>query len=294
MASRTDPIRMTSNAIDRAIGFPPWIKRMSMNERLNYIVRMYSETCGDNWYLWIETAVETLPMLIYALKAISKVDVIKEVLEHKYSCGLRQVIGDAKKAPRTRWQKAKVLFWKVEGVRARLFWYWLIAEAFTDYVVNWQSIVVKEQRCNDPPHAGPCILDSPGSTLGSIIGTTQLFWDVREFDPSNWSGTGGDPANITPAAIGTYNVGASVVCHWGLPGNITWNLEIFDGLGHIVASSASVTHPSNIPSSASCFARATALSPGQAKYAVNVRVTQSPGGTFGSCPSGTFSVGIAK
>jgi hypothetical protein len=294
MPQRTSPTRMTSNYMDRTLETPKWIKRMSINDRLNYITRMYSETCGDNWYLWIETAIEGLPKLVYSLLAISKVDVIKEVLEHKYGCGLRQAIGSGKNAPRTAAQKAKFFFWKIEGVRGRLFWYWLIIESVTAYVIEWQSIVIREQRCEHPPHAGPCILDSPGSTLGSIVGTTTLFYSTREYDPSQWSGTAGNPTVIAPTAIGTYNVGCSVTCVWGSDNDITWHCDILDGLSNVVATSNSVTGKASAPTTASCFGVSSALGIGTAQYRSRVVVTASPGATFGHCLSGTFSVGLQQ
>ena len=285
---------MTANYLEKTLEVPSWIRRKSMNERLNYIVRMYSETCGDNWYLWIETAVEALPILIISLLAVSKVDVIKEVLEQKYGCGLRQAIGKGSKVPKTFRQKALSAFWKIERVRGELVWWWLIAEATTAYVMEWQSIVVQEQRCNHPPHAGPCILDLPGSTLQSILGHETFFYKNREYDPSGWSGTAGNPTIIGPDEIGTYNVGSSCTCVWGLPGNITWRCWIGDGFGNIVAVGPAVTHPSNVPTTNSCFGVATALSIGQASFRSGIEILQSPGGTFGSCSEGTFSVGLQQ
>lgn len=294
MPSRTTPVRMTSNYMDKALETPKWIKRMSINDRLNYIVRMYSETCSDNWYLWIETAVEGAPKLIYQLLAISKVDVVKEVLETNYSCGLRQVLGSGKKAKRTFAQKAKVVFWKIEGVRARLFWYWLIIDAVTAYIVNWQSIVVEEQRCNHPPHAGPCILEDAFETLPRIGISANIGYNTREYDPSGWSGTSGIASTIAPDAPADYNVGAAISCVWSSPENITWHLTITDGSGHIVAISGDVTGPSNVPSHAACFGVATAPAPLIAFYHVNVVVTAAPAVATGHVIDGTFSVGLAQ
>lgn len=283
---------MTANYLDHTFFVPEWIERKSMNDRLNYIVAMYSETCGDNWYLWIEAAVESLPILIISLLAISKVDVVKEVLEHKYSCGLRQALTAGKKVPSTRWQKAKTFFWKIEGVRGKLFWYWLIAESVTAYVMNWQSIVVNEEHCAGPAHAGPCILDTPGSTLGAGIGSTSLFWLHREFDPSGWSGTGGTPTVINPHAVGKYNVGASVSAIWPGAPSVTWHLQLADGNGTVIARSADVTGPGSQEQHASCFAQSTPTTVGQAQYIAQVVTTAMDGVHFGSCPTGTFSVGV--
>lgn len=294
MPSRTDALRMTANALDKLYEPPKWIKRMGMNDRLNYIVRMYSETCGDNWYLWIETAIEGLPTLIYSLKAISKVDVIKEVLEQNYRCGLRQALGTGKKAPRTAFQKAKVLFWKLERVRGQLFWYWLIAEALTAYVMEWQSIVVEEQRCIEPPHAGPCILDSPISTLGGIVAEYAVSFGTREYDPSGWSGTGGTPTDIAPHASGAYNVGVSLGCMWSSPSVFTWHAIIRDGIGNIVATGPSVTGPSNIPSHGACFGIASAVTFNLADYKAYVVLEVGDPSALGHFTEGTFSVGIAQ
>jgi hypothetical protein len=292
MANRLTPNRMNANALDKALRFPDWIRRKPINDRLNYIVRMYSETCGDNWLLWIETAVETLPILIYALEAVSTVDVIKGVLEEDYRCGLRQKSAKSKRAARSAAARAKNFFWKVEGVRAKLFWYWLIIDVVTQYVVNWQSIVVEEQRCPGTAHAGPCILDTPGSTLGSIIGSTSIFYRNIATDPSGWASGTATPTVIHPDAVGEYNVGFQISCIWGSLNQITWHCEILDGFGHIVATGASVTSIANNPSTSSCFGQATCLSGAQAEFTSRIVVTQSPGGSFGTCLDGNFSVGV--
>jgi len=294
MASRTSPVRLLSNYMDKNLEVPKWIKRKSMNDRLNYIVRMYSETCGDNWYLWIETAIETLPMLIYSLLAISTVDVFKELLEREYRCGVRQAAKKGKRQANAVAKRGSQFFWKIEAVRGRLFWWWLIAESVTAYVINWQSIVVQEQRCEHPPHAGPCVLDTPGSTIGAGVAPTTLFWNTREYDPSGWSGAGPHPTVIAPNAVGTYNVGANITAVWPGQASTTFHIAIFDGNGTQVAVSGSQTVTAGQTGTASCFGVCHALTIGQAQFLTQVIVTAVIGIGFGSCPTGTFSVGLSQ
>lgn len=291
---RLSGVRMTANAIDKTLEWPEWIRRKSINDRLNYIVRMQSEVCANNWYLWIEAAVEAAPKLVYSLQAVSKVDVLKEVLEQDYKCGIREMMRNGKRAGASNGERAKVFFWKIAGLTTRLFWYWLIIEEVTAFIVDWQSIVIAEQKCDHPPHAGPCILSPPGSTLGSIVGSTTLFYTGREYDPSAWSGTGGNPTVIGPNAAGNYNVGCDVTCVWASSNNITWHLDILNGIGQVVATSASVTSEADVPSTATCFAVASCPTSAMASFTSRVVVTTSPGATFGHCTQGTFSVGIAQ
>lgn len=284
-------MRLTANAIDRTLEWPEWIRRKSVKDRLNYIVRMQSEVCANNWYLWIETAIEASPKLIYSLQAVSKVDVIKEVIGQDYKCGIREMLRNGKGLGATTGDKAKVFLWKIAGLTTRLFWYWLIIEEVTAFIVDWQSIVIQEQHCDHPPHAGPCVLASPGNSLGGILAAYQCFFTVREYDPSNWSGVAANPAVIAPNAVGTYYVGFDVSCVWGSTLDFVWHVEITDGLGAVVARGNDVQTKGNVVSTGTAFGTSTALGSGTAFYRAYVVVTQGDGSTLGHCTQGTFSVG---
>jgi hypothetical protein len=191
---------MTDNWIDHIPYGPATWRALrawpdSMWQRWNTIIRFFEFDCGGDWWLYLELAGPPLGELLLAIIGFDWDDVARGFLRPE---GLRNRFrfrrGNPKKKsrleipelgeligehlPGAELIKARPLttaerwLWIVDGFFQRMFYYWLIIDATTDFLYHWGTSIMRSKECATKGEDGGYI------KYGLVGGSAQPYWQI--------------------------------------------------------------------------------------------------------------------
>jgi hypothetical protein len=147
--------------------------------RLNTITEFVEFSCGDDWFVYVETLLPAVGHLFIVLLDFGWDDVARGFLR---PAGIRSRFkfrdgdGDSKKKkkkkgkgkkfeipeigeeigkrlPGARLLKGRKVgslskwFWRIDGIAQRFLWYWLVVDLTIDFFYIWSTGIMKHERC---------------------------------------------------------------------------------------------------------------------------------------------------
>jgi hypothetical protein len=267
--------------------FLPWDK--SLKDRWGHIIMLSELECGAPWELYVETAAPALLQLIKTVIEPGKIDLLKARLNHSYNCGFKQLFKDAEKYLPSEGKVATKFLFRIAGPVFTALWWYFLADAFTEFVYNWETAVIQQQQCGVQPLGGPCQLSNASNALFIPNAFVPMNWRTKDNDPSNWA-PGPSPWNpVAPGRIGIYKAYGSASFRNQSGHDQVATIKITDGFGNAIATASSGTIPNGGTGSATTYGTQSCASAGQASFQMTWAISQSTG-TGVAVTGGSFTV----
>lgn len=250
----------------------PWGKKII--DRWGQIKMLSELECGAPWELYVETAGPAALKLFLTIIAPGKIDIQKARLNHSYNCGFKKLFRNVEEVlPNAAPGATKFLF-RYTKVPFLNNWYFFLADAFTEFVYNWESAVIQNQQCNVHPLGGPCQLSNASNNVAIQNAFFPMNWRTRDNDPSGWAGPNSPWNVVTPGHIGSYKTYASGQFHNSTPFTQTVTFQIGDAT-HIVAGPSSTSIAPGQSGSVTIFGNAIETNGANARFQASYAISQT-------------------
>lgn len=163
-------------------------------DRVNYIVNMWQNPCGASWLIYLETMWPAFLELIIALSLAGWDDVVRGYFRPGKLTKRHRARGEKKRPGKwgQKWQKVRgwvpiigepageigknipgasnlrsrkitdgVRFlWIVDGILQRLMWWWMVIDAFSEFLYRWTTLLNRTEACQATQTAWATATDS--------------------------------------------------------------------------------------------------------------------------------------
>ncbi len=184
-------------------------KAPSFIDKVNTILRVFSNPCDPPWVLYVETFFPAAGNLLLTLLSFGWDDVVRGYLRprklrtqphgrrkrRRRGGGipeLGEMIGSnlpgAEKAKGRSVQAGVAKLWIIDGVIQRGLWWWLVADALFEFAYDWASGILREQVCALDGNASKLVEDDNVGNGGTgnwtgVFGALTVVY-ARNMEPA--------------------------------------------------------------------------------------------------------------